>query len=219
MAKRFRNYLLAGLIVLFPIYATYYVIIVLFNFIDGMLRPLIDRYLPYHIPGLGALLTIGIVFLTGLLATNFIGRQIIRYGENLLLRMPFVRNVYLLFKQIVDAFWGPGKVTFRQVVLMEFPRQGMYSIGFVTGEGVREAEERVEKSMVSVFIVTTPNPTTGFLFLVPREELVYLDMSVEEGLKLVISGGIISPSYEQVAEQVSKNGSASPDQVLDESQP
>jgi len=201
MTKRLRNYLLTGLIVLFPIYATYYVIVVLFNFIDGMLRPLVDRYFPYHIPGLGALLTLGIVLLTGVLATNIIGRQIIRYGENLLLRMPVIRNVYVLFKQIVDAFWGPGKVTFRQVVLMEFPRPGVYSIGFVTGEGVSEAEYRTGKDLVNVFIITTPNPTTGFLYLVPREELIYLDMSVEEGLKLVISGGIIIPPFHPPQDQ------------------
>lgn len=201
--KRIRTYLFTGLIVLLPIVATWQVLVWLFNLVDGPLRGVVADLLGhlsnhpdpefFDIPGLGLILTLLIIFLVGLLAANFIGRSLIGYGEQVMRRLPLVRGVYGTMKQITDAFVRQDKTAFKRVALVEYPRREMYSLGFVTGDGTGEMCARAGRRLIGVFIPTTPNPTSGYLLYLPPEDIAVLDMSVEDGLKLVISGGVFTP--------------------------
>lgn len=191
--KRLRNYLVAGLVVLLPVVATWQVLVWLFNLIDGLLGGLVTRIFGRSIPGLGLAATVIIVLAVGALAANWFGRRLIDCGERLMRRTPIVRNVYSTIKQIIDAFVGANKTAFRNVVLIEYPRKGVYSPGFATGPTAGELSGKTKEDLVGVFVPTTPNPTSGFLLYVPRRDVIYLDMSVEDGLKLVISGGVVTP--------------------------
>ncbi len=193
MWRLLRKYFLAGLFVLLPLVVTVYVLVFSFNLVDGIFKELVRVVVGRHVPGAGFLLTVCLVFLTGVLATNVGGRRLLAWGESLLLRLPLVRTVYTTSKQVVEAFSLSGREGFQRVVLVEYPRRGLYSIGFVTGKAPAEVSARAERPLLSVFVPTTPNPTSGYLLLVPREEVVFLEMSVEDGLKLVISGGLVTP--------------------------
>lgn len=195
MLKRLRNYLMAGVIVLLPAAVTFYILWVLFRFLDGAAGEFVLRITGWDVPGLGVLLTLTLVLLAGILTRSFMGRAIIRVGERLMTRIPLVRSVYLTVKQVVDAFCGRQQKAFRQVVLLEYPRKGVYAIAFLTGETRGEAEKKIGKQLVNIFLPTTPNPTSGFFLLVPKEELIFLDMPVEDGIKMVVSGGIVTPPY------------------------
>ena len=147
----------------------------------------------HSIPGLGVIIVLIVVTAIGALVTNFLGRFMIRLGERILNRLPVIRTVYGVFKQIFDAVLAQSADAFRDVVLVEYPRKGIWVIGFITGPTKGEVQRVMEDSMVNVFIPTTPNPTSGFLLFIPRKDCILLEMSVEEGVKLVISGGIVSP--------------------------
>jgi len=189
--KRIRTFFATGLIVLIPLMATVFFLQILFRFLDGFLEPILRRLIGYYIPGLGMITTIAIVFFTGLLATNYFGSRIIRATESLLTRMPLIRGIYGTSKQLVDAFFHPETTPFKHVCMIEYPRKGVYTVGFVTGEIAAGSKD--ESDMVSIFVAATPNPTFGFYVIVPKHEVEYLDMSIEDGLKLVVSGGIIMP--------------------------
>lgn len=199
MFKRLRTAFFTGLIVIVPIVFTYWIVLWLFNLADGLLAGFLDvlgRVFPgfrLNIPGLGAVLTLLIIVGTGALATNLLGRRLIRLGEDLLLRLPVVRSVYQTMKQITDALLTPNHAAFKQVVLVEYPRTGVWSVGFITGEMGGGVRTHAGEDVVNVFIPTTPNPTSGFLIIVPRRQVTFLPISVEEGLKLVISGGVLIP--------------------------
>lgn len=207
--KRLRNYLFAGLIVLLPIVATWQVLVWLFHLVDGPLRGVVAGALGrifehpdpdfFSIPGLGLILTLLIILLVGLLAANFIGRSLIGWSEKAMQRLPLVRGVYGTMKQITDAFVRQDKTAFKRVALIEYPRQGIYTLCFVTGEATGEMTGRAGRRLVGVFVPTTPNPTSGFLLYLPAEDVVVLDMLVEDGLKLVISGGVFVPEARAVA--------------------
>ena len=140
--------------------------------------------------------SLAVIISTGLFAANYVGKKLIGFGERIVVRIPLVRSIYLTVKQIVDAFMHGGKnMAFKRVVLIEYPRKGIYSIGFITAESNGEVQAKTKENVMSVFLPTTPNPTSGYLLFVPREDVVVLDMSVEDGLKLVVSGGIIAPEY------------------------
>ncbi len=189
----FRVTFVAGLIVLLPLAATYYVLRALFHWIDGILAERVAAITGRFIPGLGAIATILVVLGTGVLATNFFGRRFIIWVEALMARTPFVRSVYVTMKQITDAFVSPSQSAFKRVVMFQFPQNGTYAIGFMTGTVKGEAERLAGEPVVTVFMPTTPNPTTGFLFLIPVSQVVFLDVPVEEGLKMIISAGVITP--------------------------
>ncbi len=191
--NRLRKFFFTGIIVLLPLIITVYVLLVIFNLVDGLLAELIEKLVGFPLPGLGILLTVIFVLLVGLVATNVIGKRIIALFERVFTRIPMVKIIYGAVKQIIDAFSIQPRDAFRRVALVEYPRRGIYAIGFVTGEGTGEVQEKTAAQVSSIFIPTTPNPTSGMLLLVPQTEITYLDMSVEEGLKWIISGGVVNP--------------------------
>jgi len=199
LSARLRAYFLAGVIVTAPIGITALLIWQFITFLDSQVGSLIpdrynpESYLPFSVPGLGLLITIAFLTLVGFLAAGLAGRTLVRIGERLLSRMPVVRSVYSTLKQIFETVLAQSSRSFREVVLIEYPRRGIGAIGFVTGPTRGEVQVRSEEELVNVFLPTTPNPTSGFLLFVPKRELVHLDMSIEEGIKLVISGGIVAP--------------------------
>jgi uncharacterized membrane protein len=153
-----------------------------------------DFLLGIHVPGIGVLLTVMIIFFTGLLAANFVGKRLVDYGDAFVARIPLVNSIYTGVKQVTQTLFKPGGQSFRKVLLVEFPSPGIYSIAFQTGEGSKDIEKALEEDhLVSYFIPTTPNPTSGFLMMAPRSKVIELDMSVDQALKFVISLGVVQP--------------------------
>jgi len=189
-----------GLAVVMPIGLTVYIFFFLIDLMDGLLliipeayRP--DAFLPFHIPGLGAIFTVIVIFLAGLLMKSYLGNKLVRLGESLLDKIPFVRSIYQAMKQISDSFFMDHKRSFRKVVLLRFPSRDVYSVGFITCVPTSELKAKVgsERNYVSVFMPTAPNPTTGLYMIMPEDELIYTDMTVDEAFTLIISTGIVVP--------------------------
>ena len=198
---RLRGYLIAGVLVTTPITATLYMTWALINFVDGWVTGLLpaayqpQQFLPFAVPGLGLIALVVFLVLVGALAANFFGRFFIRISEAVLARMPFVRSIYGAIKQIMETVLASQSQAFREVVLVEYPRREMWVIGFRTGTTQGEVQGHMSDEMVNVFIPTTPNPTSGFLIFVPKRDVTPLEMSVEEGIKMVVSAGIVTPDY------------------------
>ena len=199
LAARLRNYFLTGIIVTAPISITLYVSWQFIAFIDRQITPLIppiynpETYLPFGLPGLGLLVMVMVLMLIGALAAGFVGRWLMRAGENLLARMPVVRTIYSALKQVFETVFAEKSKAFREVVLIEYPRKGIWVIGFATGSTKGEVKNIIEDEVVNIFLPTTPNPTSGFLLFLPRKDVIFLAMTVEEGVKMVISGGVVTP--------------------------
>jgi uncharacterized membrane protein len=199
LVTRLRAYFLTGVIVTAPIGITIFLVWQFISFLDDQVDNLLppqynpETYLPFTLPGLGLLVTLAFLTLVGMLTAGFAGRSLIRLGERLLSRMPVVRSVYGTLKQIFETVLAESSRSFREVVLIEYPRRGIGAIGFVTGPTRGEVQSKAEEELVNVFLPTTPNPTSGFLLFVPKRELIPLDMTIEEGMKMVISGGIVAP--------------------------
>lgn len=195
-----RTNLAAGVLVLAPIGATVLFLRFVVVQVDRIILLLPEpyrpgNYLPFPVPGLGLVVVLMVLFLAGFLARNFMGRWVVRIWERLLSAIPFAGPFYKAVKQLVETvFGGPGQ-DFRRVVLLEYPRRGMYSIGFVTGVAVGEIQHRTAQRVLNVFLPTTPNPTSGFYLAVPESEVVPLSMSVEDAFKVIVSGGIINPEF------------------------
>ena len=186
-----RTYLIAGVVALLPFLLTVYLVYIIFAKFDFWLR----QHLDITIPGIGLLLSLAVILLVGLLVKNFIGKWLIRIPEYLFLKMPFINRIYKLSKQIIASVLGRGNYVFTGVCLIEYPRKGVFSIGFLTAEmetALEKAGSLPVKDYQAVFIPTTPNPTSGMMIFVKKTELVMLDVSVETGMKIVISGGMIS---------------------------
>lgn len=195
----FRRYLIAGLLVLLPIWVTLLILKFMVSLVDQSLSLLPDKAQPdillgMHIPGLGILFTFLIIFLTGMLVTNFIGTWFLGIWEGFLARIPLVRSIYTAVKQVLSTMFAPGGESFRKVLLIEYPRKGVWTIAFQTGSGfsVPNAKD-AEEETVTVFVPTTPNPTAGFLLMLPRHQVVELKMSIDQALKYVISLGVVLP--------------------------
>jgi uncharacterized membrane protein len=193
-----KNYFLTGLLVILPIFITGYVIWFLIKAMDTFLKYIPPRYLPetylnIYIPGLGLILGVILIIAVGVLARNIAGRTVIQFWDNLVDRIPLARILHSSVKQLLQAFFFQNSDAFQRVALVEYPRRGIYVLGFITGESRGEAPEKIKKKMINVFIPTTPNPTSGFYILVPEGDLTVLDMSVEDAFKLLISGGLVSP--------------------------
>ncbi len=199
---RLRNYFLTGILVCAPVVLTFYVAVIFLNFVDGRVASLLPSglYPEGGIPGFG--LVIGIVFFifVGWLATNFLGRFIIKLSESIVERTPVIRSIYSGFKQVFEMVMGKQARAFREAVLVEFPKEKSWAIGFVTGTTQGEIQLRTTETVVNVFVPTTPNPTSGFLIFVPKERVVPLDMPVDDALKMVISGGILTPPDRRVVD-------------------
>jgi uncharacterized membrane protein len=189
-----RRQFLSGVLVVVPLIITYVVLRFLFQTVDGILSPLFFKLLGYHIPGLGIIATILIILLAGFLTRNIIGATLYRYGDKILARTPVIRIIYLASKQLIEAISVPSVRTFKEVVMIEYPRKGVYAIGFATAKIKFVGGRDGEKKLIGVFIPATPTPMTGTVVFIAEEDVICLDMGVEEGLKLVVSGGIVSPS-------------------------
>jgi len=197
---KIRTTFFLGLGVIIPLVLTYWFFQALLNAVDGILSPALEAWLGRQIPGLGFVTMMVLIFLVGLLSRNLVGRLLFSWFENLLRSIPFVRSVYGAIKDLVGAFsvGGKGK-TFRRVVMVEYPRPGLYCIGFVTNEMPFITSNRETIEFVNVYIPNPPNPTSGFLVLVPQKDAIPLNLTIEEGLKLVLSGGIVVPDHLQAA--------------------
>jgi len=200
---RLRNYFLTGLIIVGPISITVYIVWGFINFVDAWIKPLIpaaynpETYLPFALPGAGLLFAIIGIVVIGALTANLFGRSLVGFGESIVDRMPVVRNVYNALKQIFETVLSQSSSSFKNVGLIEYPRKGLYCIVFIATDSSGEILDKWPASTepISVFLPTTPNPTSGFLLFVPRRDIIILDMSVEEGAKLVISAGLVTPEY------------------------
>ena len=199
---RLRGYFFTGLLVTAPVALTLYFVWAIVTFVDNLVKPIIPKqfyleyYLPFSVPGLGLILvTIGLTFI-GAVAAGFFGRLIIRIGERIVNKMPVVRTIYSALKQVFETILSRDSMTFRQVALVEYPRKGIWSLGFVTGTTKGEIQSDTEDEVINVFIPTTPNPTSGFLLFIPRSDIEILDMTVEEGIKMVVSAGILTPKLQ-----------------------
>ncbi|MEP4292306.1 MAG: DUF502 domain-containing protein, partial [Rhizobiaceae bacterium] len=199
---RLRNYFFTGLVICAPLAITVYLTWSLIEWVDGWVKPYLpdlynpDSYLPFTIPGFGVLVAVFIITTVGFLTANLIGRSIVGYGEHLLGRMPLVRNIYSALKQIFETVFREDSDSFQSVVLVEYPRKGIYALAFVATDTLGEVQSKLDDpagKTVSVFLPTTPNPTSGFLLFVPAEDVIALDMGVEEAAKLVISAGLVAP--------------------------
>jgi uncharacterized membrane protein len=196
---RLRGYFFAGMLVTAPIGITVYLAWLFISFVDNRVRPLIparydpETYLPFSIPGIGLVIVVLALTLIGAATAGFLGRSVVRYSEHVLARMPVVRSIYGGVKQIFETVLANRNTVLREVVLVEFPRPGMWVLGFVTGQTADEVQDVIEDEVVNVFVPKVPNPTTGFLVFVPRRDCVSLAMSVEDGLKTIVSGGIVTP--------------------------
>lgn len=209
LGAQLRNSFLTGLVIVGPIGITAYVVYTFVNFIDSWVKPYAfpwlrqyipdqynpETYLPFSIPGLGLIFAIFIIMVVGATTANLFGRSLVNYGESLLDRMPVVRNLYRAIKQIFETVLSQEGNSFQKVGLIEYPRKGLYAIVFVSTETTGEIADVCShgEQMLSVFLPTTPNPTSGYLLFVPTKDVQILDMSVEEGAKLVISAGLVVP--------------------------
>ncbi|MEE8123050.1 MAG: DUF502 domain-containing protein [Alphaproteobacteria bacterium] len=206
LSARLRNYLLTGILVTAPIAITFYIAWLGINFVDSRVIPLIpekynpETYLPFDILGLGLVIVIIALMLVGWLTASFVGRLFLRTGERVLARMPVIRSIYGALKQVFETVLSHRSTAFREVVLIEYPRRGIWALGFLTGMTEGEVQNLTTEDVLNVFLPTTPNPTSGFLLFLPKEDVLVLDMTVEEGIKMVMSGGIVTPPDPRPAE-------------------
>jgi uncharacterized membrane protein len=199
-----RRYLVAGLLVWVPLGVTVLIVKLMVDMMDQTLLLLPESLRPeqligFRVPGLGLVLTFVVVLTTGMVVTNLFGRQLVQLWERLLDRIPFVRSIYGAVKQVAETmFSGSGK-SFRKVVLVEYPHRDSWTIAFLTGEGSGEIRDKTGRDLLTVFVPTTPNPTSGFFLMVPRERALVLDMSVDDGLKMLLSVGVVVPESKKPA--------------------
>ena len=191
---RIRNYFIAGVVVLIPIGVTFYLTVFLVSISAKILPKEINpnHYLPYDVPGVEIVISIILITLIGWLSLSFIGKRLLEIFENILKRIPILRTIYSAIGQMTDTFTKTGKDT-KNVVLVEYPRKGTWAVGFVTKENSGEISSKTKRNLVNVFMPTTPNPTSGFLLMFPKEELIYLDLSFEEASKFIVSAGTSNP--------------------------
>ncbi len=183
-----KKYFITGLLVIIPVWATFYVLRAILGWIDGMLGPLLGEYLGLKFPGLGIVTLVFLVLSVGVLSANYLGRRLVKYSDAFLQKVPLVRGVYSTIKQIMQTF--SVEHNFHGVAAVEYPRKGCWSVGFMTGQ-VRGEYMGTTGRFVTVFVPTTPNPTAGFLLILPEAEVKKLDLTVEEGMKFIISVGLV----------------------------
>lgn len=197
-----KRYLIAGLLVWVPLGVTAMVIKLLVGVMDQSLLLLPAKYRPeallgVNIPGLGVLLTTIVVLVTGMIVANLFGRKLVQLWEKLLRRIPLVRTIYTSVKQITETVFSSQGQAFRKVLLVEYPRRGVWTLAFQSGATQGEAQARTGADIINIFIPTTPNPTSGFFLMVPKDDVIELDMSVDDGLKMIISAGVVVPEWKQ----------------------
>ncbi|HEB79696.1 MAG TPA: DUF502 domain-containing protein [Rhodospirillales bacterium] len=199
LGAKLRGYFLAGILVTAPIAITIYLAWALINFVDRKVTGLLpdkynpETYLPFGLPGLGVLIFVVFLVLVGAFTAGYVGRLFTRTSDNLLNRMPVIRGFYGALKQIFETVLAKQSKAFREAVLVEYPRRGLWAIAFITGRTEGEVQNMIKDEVINIFLPTTPNPTSGFLLFIPKSDLIPLSMTVEEAIKMVISGGIVTP--------------------------
>ena len=198
--KRLRRYLVAGILVWAPLAVTFVLLRFAVNLMDKSLAVVPDRYMPeqvlgVHIPGLGVILTFIVLLVTGMLAANYVGRFVVGGWESLLHRIPIVRTIYGGAKNFAEIVFSESNDSFKNVLMIEYPRKGLYSLAFQTASELGEVQARTGEDVVCCFVPTTPNPTSGFVIMVPRKDVTVLDMEVDEALKMIISLGVVVPTW------------------------
>ncbi len=222
---RLRGYFLTGLIVVGPVAITIYVVWWFINLVDAWVKPLLpldylpDTYLPFKLPGVGLIVGIFGLMVVGALTANLFGRTIVSYGEMMLDRMPVVRGVYRLIKQIFTTVFSKSGTSFKRVGLIEFPRRGLYALVFLAGDPPAEVDEKIGggQPLITVFMPNGPNPTTGFIVFMPASEVILLDLAVEDAAKLVVSAGLVGPDQQQ--EELRKLAKAKAGKPVPEEEP
>ncbi|NIR52126.1 DUF502 domain-containing protein [candidate division KSB1 bacterium] len=204
--RRLRNTFITGILITIPVAFTLFIFHFLLKLLDDLIVPWFIKTLvkagapipeDFHLPGLGLILIILLIFVVGILTKNIFGAKLVQLGEMIVERIPIVRSIYTGAKQVVTTIAHADTKAFRKVVLVEFPRKGVYSVGFITGTTEGEVQEITKEKLNNIFVPTTPNPTSGFLVFLPKEDIIELTMTVEEGLKFIISVGIVTPEYKQ----------------------
>jgi uncharacterized membrane protein len=195
-----RKYFITGLLVLVPLAITLWVLNLIIGTMDQSLLLLPERWRPetligFSIPGLGSILTLLIIFLTGVATRNFVGRQVVALWEAVLKRIPVVSSIYSSVKQVSDTLFSSSGNAFRKAVLVQYPRQGSWTIAFVTGVPGGDVRNHLQGDFVSIYVPTTPNPTSGFFLMVPRADTIELNMNVDEALKYIVSMGVVAPEH------------------------
>ena len=203
-----RKYFITGLLILVPLAITLWVLNLIIGTMDQSLLLLPERWRPetlvgFHIPGLGTIMTLLIVFITGLLTQNFVGNYVVVVWEALLKRIPVVNSIYSSVKQVSDTLFSSSGNAFRKALLVQYPREGCWTIAFLTGAPGGDVKNHLHGDYVSVYVPTTPNPTSGFFLMMPRADVVELDMSVDAALKYIVSMGVVAP--EKIAAVLKKN--------------
>jgi len=199
--KRVRKFLVAGLLVWVPLGVTIVLIKILVDLMDQTLLLIPYAYRPetllgFRIPGLGILLTLAVLLITGMLVANILGRRLVHFWENLLDKIPLVRSVYSAAKQFAEIVFSDNTRSFSRVMLIEYPRKGLYSLCFQTSDDLGEVQSRTGEEVVCVFVPTTPNPTSGLILMVPKKDVIELDMEIEEALQMVVSLGVVVPDWD-----------------------
>ena len=198
MRKNIKKILLTGIAAIIPVGVTVYIFYIIIKAMNNLVKIIPYRYqpdqlLPFHIPGLGLIFTLILIFLIGLVTTSYLGKKVVSLGELIVGKIPLVRGLYKGVKKLVDAIMSDNGNSFKKVVLIEYPRKGLYSIAFVTGDTRGEVKERTFQNAMNLFVPTTPNPTSGFYIVIPESDVIHLNMTVEQAFTLIMSGGIITP--------------------------
>ena len=198
--KRLRRYLVAGLLIWAPLAVTFVLLRFAVNIMDKTLAIIPQQYRPdellgFHIPGLGVILTFVVLFITGMLAASFVGRYVVGGWESLLDRIPIVRTIYGGAKNFAEIVFSDSNDSFKRVLLIEYPRKGIYSLAFQTSSELGEVQGRTGEDVICCFVPTTPNPTSGYVVMLPRSDVTVLDMDVDEALKMIISLGVVVPTW------------------------
>ena len=198
MLNKIKNYLLTGVLVTAPVFLTFWIVLTLVNIIDRLITPLIpyyinpNFYLPRDVPGLGLIVLSIFLIFVGFVTANFFGSLLLKKTDSLIQKIPLIKVFYKTFKQIIETVFKTNSSAFRDVVMLEYPRKGVWVLGFTTGEARGAVKKNIKKKLINVFIPTTPNPTSGFLLLVPLEDLKYLNVKVDDAIKTIVSAGIIT---------------------------
>lgn len=197
-SKSIRSYLFAGLVVWLPILATFVILRFIIDLLDQTMSLLPRAYQPdqllgFHLPGLGVVISLALLVVTGLVATNILGQKLVGWSEAVLDKIPLVRSIYNASKQVIQAIFATNSDAFRKVLLVQYPREGLWSLAFQTGVTHADIKQHTGEEMISIFVPTTPNPTSGFLMMVPKSEAIELSMTIDEALKFIISLGVMQP--------------------------
>lgn len=213
--RRLVNYFLTGLLIAGPIGITLYISWWIIGGVDELVKPLLprqynpDNFLPFHVPGFGLMVAAVAIMILGFLTANLVGRTLVQFGENLLSRLPMISTLYSAIKQIFETVVTQSKNSFRDVGLIQYPRPGLWAIVLISTPAKGEIAHKVEgEEVLSVFLPTTPNPTSGFLLFVPKSEIIILDMTTEDAAKMIISAGLVAPEYQEKTAALAKDAGA-----------